>query len=43
MNTVALSGTSVDAVDDIRPIDPVDRNCLFPDETDLMNVYQACI
>ena len=43
LNIIALSGTSIDAVDDIRPIDPVDRNCLFPDETELMNIYQACI
>ena len=43
LNIVALSGTSIDADDDIRPIDPVDRNCLFPDEIDHMNIYKACI
>jgi hypothetical protein len=82
LNIIALSGTSVDAVDDIRygqcygiiflidfhrlssnyfkthffrwklldidvyntdlrPIDPVDRNCYFPDETEQMKVYKV--
>lgn len=40
LNLVALSGTSIDAQDDIRSIDPVDRNCYFPDETDQLKIYK---
>jgi hypothetical protein len=31
---IALSATLIGATDDLRMIDPVSRNCLFPDETD---------
>ena len=41
LNSVALSGTSIDAEDDIRPIDPVDRNCYFSDETDQLQLHQV--
>lgn len=41
LNMVALSGTSVDAQDDIRSIDPVDRNCYFPDETEHLKIYKV--
>jgi hypothetical protein len=41
LNIVSLSGTSIDAEDDIRPIDPVDRNCYFPDETEHMTIYKV--
>jgi len=41
LNTVALSGTSIDAEDDIRSIDPVDRNCYFPDETKQIQLHQV--
>lgn len=41
LNMVALSGTSVDAEDDIRPIDPTDRNCYFPDETEHLKIYKV--
>jgi len=32
-NLVALSAIRIDADDSIRSIDPVERNCLFEDET----------
>ena len=38
---MALIGSTVDAVDDIRPINPPDRNCYFPDETETMKVYNV--
>ena len=41
LNIVALTGSTVDAVDDIRPINPPDRNCYFPDETETMKVYNV--
>ena len=41
LNIVALSGSSVDADISIRPIDPFDRNCYFPDEIEQMKVYKV--
>jgi hypothetical protein len=41
LNTVSLSGTSINAEDDIRSIDPVDRNCYFPDETEQLQLHQV--
>jgi len=41
LNLIALSGTSLAADDSIRSIDPVDRNCYFPDETDLLTINKV--
>ena len=41
LNIVTLTGSTVDADEDIRPIDPADRNCYFPDETETMKFYNV--
>lgn len=41
LNLIALSGTSLAADDSIRSIAPADRNCYFPDETDLLSINKV--
>ena len=38
-NMVALSAVKIDADDDIIDIDPIDRNCYFPEEVGTMRLH----
>jgi hypothetical protein len=38
---VALTAINVDATPDLRDIDPLDRNCLFPDETHMLKFHKT--
>jgi hypothetical protein len=40
-NMIALSATKIDATDDLRSISPINRNCLFPDETGNLKLYKS--
>jgi hypothetical protein len=40
-NMIALSATEIDATDDLRSISPINRNCLFPDETGNLKLYKS--
>ena len=41
VNTVALSATKVEASEDLRSMDPVSRNCRFPDENSNLRIYKS--
>jgi hypothetical protein len=40
-NMIALSATEIDAADDLRSISPINRNCLFADETGNLKLYKS--
>ena len=39
-NMVALSATEIDSTDDLRNIDPKNRNCLFPNEASYLKLHK---
>ena len=39
-NIISLSGTKIDADDNLKKLDPVARNCLFQDETDQLIIHR---
>jgi hypothetical protein len=40
-NIVALTATKVEATDALKDLDPVSRNCLFPDESESLKIYKS--
>jgi hypothetical protein len=40
-NIVALTATKVDATDNLKDLDPVSRNCLFPEESENLKIYRS--